>query len=241
MSDFGAFVPGPRLRLDATRSGALDGLSFAIKDLFDVAGQVTGCGNPDWADTHPVATDSAWAVRGLLDAGAKATGKTVTDEISLGLLGSNRFFGAPINPIAPDRYPGGSSSGSTVAVAAGVVDFALGSDTGGSVRMPSSFLGLYGLRPTHGSIPVAGLMTQAPSFDTVGFFARNAKIFQKVGAALLPEAPVEPITTVLIAEDALACCDPDVRSAASIAIEGVVKHYPDRLPILILIDAPLSS
>ncbi len=107
MSDFGAFLPGPRLRIAARRSGALDGLTFAAKDLFDVEGLVTGCGNPDWAATHPPAERTAWAVKRLLDNGATLNGKTVTDEISLGLLGSNRHFGTPVNPIAPDRFPGG--------------------------------------------------------------------------------------------------------------------------------------
>ncbi len=105
-------------------------------------------------------------------------GKTVTDEISLGLLGRNRHFGAPINPRAPDRYTGGSSSGSAAAVAGGLAHFALGSDSGGSMRVPASFCGLYGIRPTHGAISVEGLMTQSPSFDTAGFFAADPEIFR---------------------------------------------------------------
>ena len=108
------------------RSGPLSGLTFAAKDLFDVAGSVTGCGNPDWAATHEAAEADAWAVDALLGAGATLTGKTITDEISLGLLGINKFQGTPLNPRAPDRVPGGSSSGSASAVAGGLVDIALG-------------------------------------------------------------------------------------------------------------------
>src|ERR1700709_1793678 len=109
--DYGAFVPGPRLRIDGAASGALAGLTFAAKDLFDVAGYVTGCGSPDWAASHAPATRSAAVIETLLAAGASLVGKTMTDEISLGLLGRNRHFGSPLNPRAPDRYTGGSSSG----------------------------------------------------------------------------------------------------------------------------------
>ncbi len=233
MNDLGAFLPGPRLQLSPTRSGPLDGLTFATKDLFDIEGSVTGCGNPDWAASHAPAGSTAWAVQRLLDQGAAMAGKTVTDEISLGLLGCNRFFGTPRNPIAPERHPGGSSSGSAVAVASGEVDVALGSDTGGSVRVPASFLGLYGLRPSHGAIPVDGLMTQAPSFDTVGFFARNAEHLEWVGAALLPEGAIEPIKSVLIATDALACCDPGMQDVTAFAIEGLVRGFAAVRPIVL--------
>ena len=153
----------------------MHGLTFAAKDLFDVAGYVTGSGNPDWERTHAPARRHAWAVQALLDAGCTLAGKTITDEISLGLLGRNQFYGTPLNPRAPDRVPGGSSSGSASAVAGGLVDLALGTDSGGSVRTPASFCGLYGLRPTHGRIPVEGMGTQSPSFDTCGWFAADAE------------------------------------------------------------------
>ncbi|MDB5821090.1 MAG: gatA, partial [Rhizobacter sp.] len=153
----GAFVAAPAVVLAGAATGPLAGLTFAAKDLFDVQGHVTGCGNPDWARTHAPAHRHAWAVAQLLEAGATLVGKTVTDEISLGLLGINRFHGTPLNPKAPDRVAGGSSSGSASAVASGLVDLSLGTDSGGSVRIPSSFCGLFGLRPTHGAIPVDGL------------------------------------------------------------------------------------
>jgi amidase len=210
----GAFVPGVTIHRAPRRAGPLSGLTFAAKDLFDVAGVVTGCGNPDWAATHQPARTDAWAVDALLQAGATLVGKTITDELSLGLLGINRFYGTPLNPRAPDRVPGGSSSGSASAVAGGLVDVALGTDSGGSVRMPASFCGLSGLRPTHGRIPTEGMMTQAPSFDTVGYFARNATTFGQVGAVLLAEQVVDAFPDeIIVATDCFALADEPVRRA----------------------------
>ena len=192
----------------------MSGLTFAAKDLFDVAGVVTGCGNPDWAATHQPAEAGAWAVDALLGAGATLLGKTITDEISLGLLGINRFYGTPLNPRAPDRVPGGSSSGSASAVAGGLVDVALGTDSGGSVRIPASFCGLYGLRPTHGRISTTGMMTQAPSFDTVGCFANSAATFSRVGSVLLGEQIVDALPEeIIVASDCFALADEPVRQA----------------------------
>src|SRR5579871_4521414 len=145
-----AFVPGPRVNIAGAPHGPLAGMTFAAKDLFDVAGVPTGGGNHDWPRYYPVPTRHAWAVQRLLDAGATLIGKTITDEVSLGIVGENAFYGTPINVRAPGRVPGGSSSGSAAAVAAGLCDTALGTDTGGSVRVPASFCGLYGIRPTHG-------------------------------------------------------------------------------------------
>src|SRR3954447_12332292 len=167
----GAFVE--RFTLPPTRSGPLDGLTFAVKDIIDVAGHHTGCGNPTWRATHPPTTVSAVCVEQLLAAGARCEGKTITDEIAFSLLGENFFYGTPLNPKAPDRVPGGSSSGSASAVACGLVDFALGTDTGGSVRTPASNCGIIGIRPSHGIISVAGVMPLAPTLDTVGLFARD--------------------------------------------------------------------
>src|SRR6476620_5526144 len=147
-----AFVPGRRFERPPLGTGRLSGLSFAVKDLFDVAGSVTTYGNPDWAETHPSAITTAPVVTALLQAGARLVGKTKTMELAYGLTGENGWHGTPINPRAPDRFPGGSSCGSAAAVAAGLVDFALGSDTGGSVRIPASYCGLFGIRPSHGSV-----------------------------------------------------------------------------------------
>ncbi|HEX3881183.1 MAG TPA: amidase [Stellaceae bacterium] len=210
----GAFVPGQVFRVRGRAGGPLSGLTFAAKDLFDVAGHPTGGGNPDWARTHPVPTRHAWAVETLLDAGASLIGKTVTDEVSLGILGENPFDGTPTNPRAPGHVPGGSSSGSAAAVAAGLCDAALGTDTGGSVRVPSSFCGVYGIRPTHGRLNLAGMMSQAPSSDTTGWFARDADTFARVSAVMLgEEIPPALPTRLLVAADAFALADPDAAEA----------------------------
>lgn len=207
------FVPGPRAEIAGTPGGPLSGLTFAVKDLFDLAGFPTGGGNHDWARVHQLPTRHAAIVQRLLDSGADCIGKTITDEVSLGILGENPFDGTPLNSRAPDRVPGGSSSGSAAAVAAGLCDVALGTDTGGSVRVPSSFCGLYGLRPTHGRIDTTGMMAQAPSSDTAGWFARDAKTFARVGAVLLGESGAPLPTTLLIAVDAFGFADPDVATA----------------------------
>jgi amidase len=212
--DAGAFVPGQRFRLEGRDGGPLAGLTFAAKDLFDVAGRPTGGGNPDWERVNPIPARHAWAVQRLLDAGATLIGKTVTDEVSLGIFGENMFYGTPRNARAPDRVPGGSSSGSAAAVAAGLCDTALGTDTGGSVRVPSSFCGLYGIRPTHGRLDLGGMMSQAPSSDTTGWFARDAETFARVSSVLFGEdIPSEVSGRLLIATDAFAFADPDVAGA----------------------------
>ncbi len=211
-ADFGAFVPGPRLRVAPTSAGPMSGLTFAVKDLIDVAGTRTGGGNPDWLKSHEPAAASAPAVAALLAAGATLDGKTGTDELAFGLEGVNAHYGTPVNPACPDRIPGGSSSGSGVAVAAGLVDLALGTDTGGSVRVPASFLGIFGFRPTHGAVSVDGVIPFSPSYDTVGWFARNLTALSLAGDALLPKADVAPIRKFRLVRDAFALADPDVRA-----------------------------
>ena len=207
-------VPGTDIRIAGRAEGPLAGLTFVAKDLFDVAGHPTGGGNHDWARTHPVPTRHAWAVARLLDAGATLTGKSITDEISLGILGENAFDGTPLNPKAPGRVPGGSSSGSASAVAQGYCDTALGTDTGGSVRVPASFCGLYGIRPTHGRLRLDGMLPQAPTSDTTGWFARDAATFAKVSSVLLEEdLPAELPRHLVAAVDAFGFADANVRAA----------------------------
>jgi amidase len=209
-----AFVPGPRVSLEGAPRGPLRGMTFAAKDLFDVAGHPTGGGNHDWARVHPVPTRHAWAVQTLLDAGATLIGKTITDEVSLGILGENAFDGTPRNTRAPDRVPGGSSSGSAAAVAAGLCDTALGTDTGGSVRVPASFCGLYGIRPTHGRLDLTGMLPQAPSSDTTGWFARDAATLARISSVLLGEPiPAALPTRLIVAVDAFGFADADVAAA----------------------------
>jgi len=169
--------------------GPLGGCTLAVKDLFDVAGTRTGCGLPAKLAEAKTAERTASAVQAMLEAGASFVGKTQCDELCFSLLGNNGFYPRVINPAAPERFSGGSSSGSAAAVAGGLADIATASDTGGSVRAPASFCGLIGLRTTQGAIPLDETMPLAPSLDTFGWFARNADIYAKVGAVLLPESP----------------------------------------------------
>ena len=213
----GPFVPGTDVRVRGVPGGPLSGLEFAVKDLFDVAGEPTGGGNPDWCRANPVPERHAALVERLLRSGATLAGKTITDEISLGILGENAFHGTPRNPAAPGFVPGGSSSGSAAAVGSGLVDFALGTDTGGSVRVPASFCGLYGLRPTHGRLDLAGMMPQAPSFDTAGWLARDADTLLRVSKEALDESlpgerPAFP-ERLIVARDAFAFAEPAVAEA----------------------------
>src|SRR6201993_2951877 len=215
-----AFVPGPPVTIEGAPDGPLRGLTFAAKDLFDVAGHPTGGGNPDWARAHPAPARHAWAVQTLLDAGATLIGKTITDEVSLGILGENAFDGTPVNVAAPGRVPGGSSSGSAAAVAAGLCDTALGTDTGGSVRVPASFCGLFGIRPTHGRLDLSGMMPQAPSSDTTGWLARDVATFARVSSVVLDEAiPTTLPGRLIIAVDAFAFADPEVAAALRPMVE----------------------
>ena len=206
--DSDAFLPG-------AAGGPLEGLTFAAKDIFDVAGHVTGGGNPDWKATHAPAPRNAWVVQTLVDAGAAMADKTITDELTRGIFGENAHYGTPVNPRAPGRVPGGSSSGSASAVAGGLVDFALGSDTGGSVRVPASFCGLYGLRPTHGLIPLDGILLQAPSYDTIGWFARDIDTFARVAEALFAGKDLDRTrpTRLVIAHDAFQLAGPQAAEA----------------------------
>ncbi|MBN3751526.1 amidase [Paraburkholderia sp. Tr-20389] len=208
-----AFIPGPRSKIGATASGALDGLRFAVKDLIDVAGTTTGGGNPDWLATHDPASRHAPCVAKLLAAGACIDGKTITDELAYSLEGVNAHYGTPLNPRWPHALPGGSSSGSASAVANGDVDFALGTDTGGSVRVPAAFCGLWGIRPTYDAVPLEGVLPFAPRFDTVGWFARTGEMLARVAGVLLDGTPAVDAPSALVrcqeAFDARAANEPD--------------------------------
>lgn len=215
IDSLGAFVPESDVNMAGAGDGPLRGVTFAAKDIYDIAGHVTGCGNPDWARSHNAATQTSPAVQRMLDAGAYLVGKTITDELAYSLNGQNHHYGTPSNVNAPGRIPGGSSSGSASAVAGGLVDTALGSDTGGSIRTPGSYCGLYGLRPTHGRIPLDNVMPLAPSFDTCGWFARDAELLRRVGEVLFEEqAETAPAPArLLLAEDAFALAEEPVRKA----------------------------
>ncbi len=202
-------------------SGPLSRLTFAVKDLIDVAGIRTGGGNPDWLKTQSCAMTSAPAVEALLAAGATLSGKTVTDELAFSLEGVNAHYGTPINPACPDRIAGGSSSGSAAAVAARLVDFALGTDTGGSVRVPASFVGVFGFRPTHDAVSMSGVVPFSPSYDTLGWFARDITTLSAVGDVLLPRASQVPIRRLRLVRDAFALADPQVSSSLRIHCDAL--------------------
>ncbi len=214
-SPSGAFVPGPRALREPTGTGVLDGQRVAVKDLIAVGGAPSSCGNPDWAASHTVPTQDATCVATLRAAGARIVGKTVTDELAFSLEGENAFHGTPRNPAAPDRLPGGSSSGSAVAVASAEADLALGTDTGGSVRVPASFCGVHAMRPSHGRISLAGVLPFAESYDTVGWFARDTTLLRAAGRALLGtqrHVETQPLR-LCVADDALALAEPAVTQA----------------------------
>lgn len=206
------YVPG-------AMHGPLQALRFAAKEAFDVRGWTTSAGNPAWLFSHGPAERTAAAVQTLLNAGATLTGKTHTDELMFGLNGQNAHYGTPVNPLAADRIPGGSSSGSAVAVASGMVDFALGTDTGGSIRAPASYCGLYGFRPTHGRIDTAGMVPLAPSFDTVGWLTSSPSLLAQVGRVLMGESDTfasfreESAPTIYFSQEAVQLLDPSLQAA----------------------------
>lgn len=222
-----AFCTHDDVSIPGATDGVLAGLTFGAKDLFDVAGHTTGNGNPDWLRTHEPATRTAAAIEALLAAGASLVGKTIGDELAFSLIGVNAHYGTPVNPAAPDSVPGGSSSGSASAVAGGLVDFAIGTDTGGSVRVPAALCGIYGFRPTHGAIALDGVVRLAPSFDTVGWFARDAMVLWQVGSVLLPPAAPDapPLTRFVLPDDLFDAADEPVVDALFPDIERLVVRF----------------
>ncbi|MFN3655825.1 MAG: amidase [Pseudolabrys sp.] len=226
-----AFVPHDLAApLRGSASGPLAGLTAVVKDMYDIAGERTGCGNPDWLAIQAPAERNCPPVQKILDAGATIIGKAICDEFFYSVAGANAHYGTPVNARAPGRLPGGSSSGSAAACGAGLCDFALGSDTGGSVRIPASFNGLYGLRPTHGRVAHEGVADMAPSFDVPGWFAATPGMFRNVGAVLLDDQRVAAkIGRVVVLEDAFAQAEPAVEDA----LRTVVEFMSDDLPPLV--------
>lgn len=222
----GAFCRDNHVALKGSGRGPLAGLSFGVKDLFHIEGARTGFGQPDWLSTHPPANETAEAVQALLHAGADMVGKTYTDELAYSLTGENIHYGTPINSRDPRRIPGGSSSGSAAAVAGELVDFALGSDCGGSVRLPASYCGILGMRPTHGRVSLVGAIPFGPSFDVVGWFARDANTLERAGRVLLQDEghPPRP-RRLLLAEDAFGLVDTEVSRALQPAVEKTASRF----------------
>jgi amidase len=227
----GAWVPHGKFSLPPAGVGALNGLTFAVKDVYDVAGYPTGAGNPQWLATHPVPKRHSAVVEQLLAAGASLQGKTLTDELAYSLHGDNMHYGMPLNPSAPERIPGGSSSGSVSAVAARLVDFALATDTGGSTRVPASYCGVWGLRTSHGLLSTQGLVPLQPSFDTVTWLAHSPHTFARVGKLLLPASDFVP-SRVLWLSDACAMAEP----AFQTALQYVFDVLKDQLGVHAVVD-----
>jgi amidase len=237
---YNAFCRHTHVALDGAAAGPLHGLTFAAKDVFDVAGHRTGNGNPVWLETHPPAARTAAVIDRLLAAGATMVGKTHTDELTYSINGENVHYGTPVNPRAPGRIPGGSSSGSAAAVAGGLVDFALGTDCGGSVRIPASYCGIYGIRTTHGLVPVDGVIDLAASFDTVGWFARDPAMMRRVGDVLLPAAPDFVPRRLLIAADAFAFVGAETAAALAPAVIRLEALLPDHRDVAVYADDPAA-
>lgn len=232
-SDYGAFMEKFVIQPSSSpdQELPLKGLTFAVKDIFDVEGYVTGFGNPDWARTHSAATATAPAVLAVLSGGATCVGKTVMDEMAYCINGENKHYGTPKNPCAPGRLPGGSSSGSAVAVGGILVDFSLGTDTGGSVRVPASYCGILGFRPSHGVVSTTGVIPMAQSFDTVGWFARDIDILNRVGRVLLRLPVAEPVkpTHIIVAEDCFQLLSIPSDRVTSVLVKSVEKLFGDHI------------
>jgi amidase len=222
-----AFVPYPAFPVPNAEEGPLEGTRFAVKDVFDVAGYPTSAGQPTYLALSGTRPTSAALVQAVLDAGAGFVGKTHTSELAFSLSGQNCHFGTPANPAAPGRLPGGSSSGSASAVASRACDFALGTDTAGSVRLPASYQGLYGIRTTHGRLSLAGCLPLAPSFDAAGWFARDPGTFNRVAMALLGSdpKPLPPRPDFIFAEDTFALLSSDVIARCR-SVLGRLEHAP---------------
>ncbi len=233
-----AFLPYPDAPVPHASTGPLTGLCFGVKDLFDVAGYPTGGGQPFVLAMSGIKSKNAPAVQTLLDAGARFIGKTVTDELAFSMNGNNAHFGAPINGAAPDRISGGSSSGSASAVSNNLCDFALGSDTGGSVRAPANHCGLYGIRPTHGRISLSHVLDLAPSLDTCGYFARDVETFARVSNVLMSAdpAPLPADVKLLKPLDIWALLDADVTAAQADPLARVQAALGQAVDTRVILD-----
>jgi amidase len=234
-----AFMPYPEAPLPQASTGPLSGLSFAVKDLFDVAGYPTSGGQPFLLALSGIKTRTAPTVQKLLDAGARFVGKTITDELAFSMNGQNAHFGSPINGAAPDRITGGSSSGSASAVSSRLCDFALGTDTGGSVRAPASHCSLVGLRPTHGRVSLQGVLDLSPSFDTCGWFTRDIHSFARVADVLLgtDPAPLPATPRLLRPTDLWALLAPEVLEAVAAPCARVEAAMCPATPVNVVLDS----
>ena len=220
---------GPK-DLSISDNGALVGKRLAVKDLFALKGEKNSAGNPDWSAQASEASSNAFAVERLLQQGCRFVGFTHTDEIAYSLEGNNIHFGAAENPKLKGHACGGSSMGSAAAVAAGLADIGLGTDTGGSIRVPASYCGLFGFRPSHGAVNSEGLIPLAPAFDTTGWFTQSAELLEKVGEQLLPQKESNPFSD--LSEQELVVCDelfdlvqPELASALKLELTRITPLF----------------
>jgi amidase len=236
-----AFVPHELSHaIKGAGSGPLAGLTVAIKDMFDIAGDRAGGGNPSWYAAQPLAETNAAMVELILNAGGTIIGKTICDEFFYSIVGKNAHFGTPLNPRAPSRIPGGSSSGSASACAAGACDLAIGSDTTGSIRVPASLCGLYGIRTSHGRIDMRGAMSMAPSFDVLGWFSSSPGLFARAAMAFLRDEqgaiPAE-VGRIRVLDDVFANSSPDVADLCRKFLASIESVLPKADAIVLAGDA----
>ncbi|KAL0380167.1 UNVERIFIED_CONTAM: Outer envelope protein 64, chloroplastic [Sesamum angustifolium] len=231
-ADLGAFIE--RLQLLPPPQPAppkaphpLTGLSFAVSDVFNIEGFVTGFGNPDWLRTHEAAPQTCPVVAALVDGGATCVGKTVVDDMALGVSGESKHYGSPTNPASPARVPGGASSGAAVAVAAKLVDFSLGIDTDGGVRVPAGYCGILGFRPSHGTVSLSGVIPVSGSLDAVGWFAKDPSVLRRVGHVLLqvPYAAQRNPRNIVIADDCFQLSKVPAEHITQMVVKSVEKLY----------------
>ncbi|SFM32208.1 amidase [Salibacterium qingdaonense] len=221
MNESSAYI-NKMVSMEPVRDGVLSGLTFALKDVIAVKGVVNGAGQPDWHRTASPAPGHAAVVQTLLENGAGLRGMTITDELMYSLNGENIHDGTPLNPKAPDRVPGGSSSGSASAAASGDVDIGVGTDTGGSIRIPSSYCGLLGMRPSHGMLDITGVIPLAESFDTIGWMTSDIETMKRAGEVLLPYASNRPaFNRLLLPKEAWELAGESTRDACTAFLRSI--------------------
>ncbi|KAL3574988.1 hypothetical protein D5086_023089 [Populus alba] len=246
--DFGAFieklllVPPPQPP-PPKAPHPLTALTFAVSDLFEIEGYVSGFGHPEWAKTHQAASQTSLVVSTLVDGGATCVGKTVIDELAYSIHGENKHYGTPINPVVPTRVTGGSCSGAAVAVAANLVDFSLGVDTVGGVRVPAGYCGVIGFRPSYGAISKTGVLPVSASLDTVGWFAKDPNILRRVGHVLLQPAfgGHRSPRQIIMADDCFQLLKIPVDRVAQVVFNSTEKHFGRQVLKHEILDVYLNS
>ncbi|MDQ2046045.1 amidase family protein [Pseudoalteromonas sp. 20-92] len=215
---------GPTL-WQTNQSGLLANNRLAVKDVFAVKGERNSAGNPHWFKTAKPAQNTASSVNKLMTAGCNFIGFTHTDELAYSLEGNNIHYGTAQNPKLKGHACGGSSMGSAAAVAANLADIGLGTDTGGSIRIPASYCGLYGIRPSHNVIEKDGLIPLAPPFDTIGWLTQSAELLSDVGNVLLPNQAINNVDTLVICEPLFELVDPVLQAPLKQLLEKTKPNF----------------